>query len=101
MISEGRDIPKDRVREIADGRVYSGVQAKELGLVDPSGTSTRRPPPPEARHSNDTTVVRYVQEPTLTDTLLARLAPPEPQAEQIMDAAGLNLEPKPYYLFRP
>jgi hypothetical protein len=46
-------------------------------------------------------VVRYVQKPTLTDTLLARLAPQKPQAEQIMDAAGLNLDPKPYYLYRP
>jgi protease IV len=46
-------------------------------------------------------VVRYVQEPTLRDTLLARLAPQEPQAEQVMEAAGLDLEPRPYYLYRP
>jgi protease IV len=46
-------------------------------------------------------VVRYVQQPTFTDTLLARLAPEKPQAEQILDASGLNLEPKPYYLYRP
>jgi len=46
-------------------------------------------------------VVRYVQQPSFTDTLLALLAPGKSQAEQIMDAAGLNLEPKPYYLYRP
>ena len=46
-------------------------------------------------------MVRYVQEPTLTETLLARLAPQEPQAKQIMEAAGLDLEPKPYYLYLP
>jgi len=42
-----------------------------------------------------------VQQPSFTDTLLARLALEKPQAEQIMDAAGLNLEPKPYYLYLP
>ena len=102
VISEGRDIPEDRVREIADGRVYSGVQAKELGLVDSfGGLDEASAAAGRLAESNDTTVVRYIQEPTLTDTLLARLAPQEPQAEQIMDAAGLNLEPIPYYLYRP
>ncbi|MTB49496.1 signal peptide peptidase SppA [Lewinella sp. W8] len=33
-VAEGRDIPVERVREIAGGRVYSGMRAEELGLVD-------------------------------------------------------------------
>ncbi len=49
----------------------------------------------------EATVVRYVQAPTLTETLLARLAPQEPEAVQIMEEAGLDLEPKPYYLYLP
>jgi protease-4 len=102
VISEGRDIPKDRVREIADGRVYSGSQAKELGLVDAfGGLDEASALAGKLAGTTDTIVVRYVQEPTLIETLMARLAPQEPQAEQIMDAAGLNLEPKPYYLYRP
>lgn len=102
VISEGRGIPKERVREIADGRVYSGSQAKELGLVDSfGGLDEAAAIAGRLAGTSDTTVVRYVQEPTLVDTLLARLAPQEPQAVQIMDAAGLNLEPKPYYLYRP
>jgi protease IV len=102
VISEGRDIPKDRVREIADGRVYSGSQAKELGLVDSfGGLDEASALAGKLAGTSDTTVVRYVQEPTLIETLMARLAPQEPQAEQIMDAAGLNLEPRPYYLYRP
>ncbi len=102
VISEGRHIPKGRVREIADGRVYSGSQAKELGLVDSfGGLDEAAATAGKLARTRDTIVVRYVQEPTLTDTLLARLAPQEPQAEQVMDAAGLNLEPKPYYLYRP
>jgi protease IV len=36
-IAEGRRIAKDRVRALADGRVYSGRMAKQLGLVDSLG----------------------------------------------------------------
>jgi len=36
-VAEGRRIPPDRVREIAKGRVWTGVQAKALGLVDHLG----------------------------------------------------------------
>jgi protease IV len=102
VISEGRGIPKDRVREIADGRVYSGSQARDLGLVDSfGGLDEASATAGRLAKAEDTTVVRYVQEPTLTEALLARLAPQEPQAQQIMDATGLDLEPKPYYLYLP
>ena len=102
VISEGRGIPKERVRQIADGRVYSGVQAKELGLIDSFGDLDKASAiAGKLANTDDTTVVHYVQEPSLSDTLLSRLAPQKPQAEQIMDAAGLNLEPKTYYLYRP
>lgn len=37
IIAEGRDMPEERVRELADGRIYSGQQAFELGLVDELG----------------------------------------------------------------
>jgi protease-4 len=36
-IAEGRRLPKDRVRALADGRVYSGRMARDLGLVDALG----------------------------------------------------------------
>ena len=102
VISEGRDIPDDRVREIADGRIYSGIQARELGLVDSFGNLDEASATAgRLAGERDTTVIRYVQEPTLTETLLARLAPQKPQAEQFMEAAGLDLEPKPYYLYLP
>ncbi|MDP2726410.1 MAG: signal peptide peptidase SppA [Dehalococcoidia bacterium] len=37
VVAEGRQIAVERVRELADGRVYTGKQAKELGLVDEFG----------------------------------------------------------------
>jgi protease-4 len=37
-VAKGRGMDEARVRKLADGRVYSGAQAKELGLVDQFGT---------------------------------------------------------------
>lgn len=37
-VARGRGMSEARVRKLADGRVYSGAQAKELGLVDQFGT---------------------------------------------------------------
>lgn len=102
VIVEGRDLPEQRVREIADGRVYSGEQAKNLGLVDSFGgldeaaNVARR-----LADVDEATVIRYTQTPTLTDFLQAALGTDEPQAQQILDAAGLDLEARPYYLYRP
>ena len=33
-VAQGRNLPVDTVKEIADGRIISGATAKELGLVD-------------------------------------------------------------------
>lgn len=37
-VSEGRHLPEAKVRDIAQGRVWSGIEAKQLGLVDQIGT---------------------------------------------------------------
>ena len=37
-VAKGRGMDEARVRKLADGRIYSGAQAKELGLVDQFGT---------------------------------------------------------------
>jgi protease-4 len=36
--AEGRKMPVEKLRELAGGRVYTGIQAKEKGLVDELGT---------------------------------------------------------------
>jgi protease-4 len=36
-VAAGRNLPVERVREIAKGRVWTGAQAKSLGLVDEVG----------------------------------------------------------------
>jgi protease-4 len=37
IVAEGRGLSVERVRELADGRIYTGRQALELGLVDRLG----------------------------------------------------------------
>src|SRR5690625_4585766 len=38
LIFDGRGMYEDKVRELADGRVYTGKQAKENNLTDEVGT---------------------------------------------------------------
>lgn len=37
VVAAGRDLPRERVLELSDGRAFSGRQARELGLVDELG----------------------------------------------------------------
>jgi protease-4 len=36
-VADGRNMPREKVLEIADGRIFSGREAKEIGLVDSLG----------------------------------------------------------------
>jgi protease-4 len=37
VVTEGRKMDREQVRKLADGRIYTGNQAKQLGLVDELG----------------------------------------------------------------
>ncbi|HUX47862.1 MAG TPA: signal peptide peptidase SppA [Dehalococcoidia bacterium] len=37
VVAEGRGLSKDEVRDLATGQIYTGTEAKELGLVDALG----------------------------------------------------------------
>ena len=36
-VASGRGLPEDKIRELADGRIFTGREAKEIGLVDDLG----------------------------------------------------------------
>ncbi|MGD2143904.1 MAG: signal peptide peptidase SppA [Anaerolineae bacterium] len=38
VVVEARELPEQSIRELADGSIYTGQQAKDLGLVDEVGT---------------------------------------------------------------
>lgn len=100
VIVEGRDLPEERVRELADGRIYSGKQAEELDLVDSIGDLEEAAKNARERADvGEATVVRYVQTPGIGSLLRARLAPQEPEAVQIMKAVGVSLKAEPQYLY--
>ena len=102
VIVEGRNLPKDRVRELADGRVYSGLQAESLGLVDELGDLEKATEiSEELAGIEEATVVRYEREPGLLGLLRARLTPPEPETLKVLKAAGISLNPELQYLYRP
>jgi protease-4 len=39
-VAERRDLPRDKIKKLADGRVFSGRQAFSLGLIDAIGAET-------------------------------------------------------------
>ncbi|MGH3087355.1 MAG: signal peptide peptidase SppA [Rubrobacteraceae bacterium] len=102
VIVEGRDLPESEVREIADGRVYSGSRAEELGLIDELGGFDRAVEiASDLAEVEDPTVIRYVQEPGLGSLLLSRLQPQPPEAVQVLEAAGVEFSGEPQYLYVP
>jgi len=102
VIVEGRDLPEEEVREIADGRVYSGLQAESLGLVDELGDLDRAAEiAGDLAGAGRTTVIRYEQVPSFVELLRSRLEPSEPQALEALESAGINLTPELQYLYRP
>jgi protease-4 len=78
IVAEGRDLPEEEVREIADGRIYTGKQAIELGLVDELGNL------PEAIDraaelggiEGEPRLVEYHRPPTLFETFFGSLVSP-------------------------
>ena len=102
VIVEGRGLPEERVRDLADGRIYSGRQAENLGLVDELGDlETAAGVAEDLAGVDGATVVRYTQEPGFAELLQARLAPQEPEALKILKEAGLDPSPELQYLYRP
>jgi protease-4 len=38
VVAKSRDIPREKVLDIADGRIFTGTEAKQVGLVDEIGS---------------------------------------------------------------
>lgn len=94
VIVEGRKLPEADVREIADGRVYTGAQALALGLVDELGNlDAAIAGARQLAELDAATVVRYTSSTSLRSLLLSRLAAPQQPA----DPLGLRAvtEPRP------
>jgi protease-4 len=88
VIVEGRNLPRNRVLEIADGRIYTGEQALELDLVDELGGQDQAITAAKelAALDDDALVVRYNQNLSFQDLLLSSLE----QSQRPSDPLGLR-----------
>jgi protease-4 len=75
-VAEGRKLPKEKVLEIAKGRIWSGQDAKNLGLVDElGGYDTALKLAKKAANipeSDDVKIVVYPRAKTLVESLMQR-----------------------------
>ncbi|CAN5709404.1 signal peptide peptidase SppA [soil metagenome] len=102
VIVEGRNLSEERVREVADGRIYSGKQAQDLDLVDELGDLEKAAEVSRDRANlEEARVVRYVQTPGLGSLLQARLGSERSETRQLIEETGLDIEGVPYYLYLP
>ena len=87
LVADARDIPVERVEEIAEGRVWSGAAARQLGLVDRFGTLDDAISLAAERAGYDA-----------DDIAVIRVREPKPFAQQIAEellASGGNQEAAP------
>ena len=100
IVAEGRDLPEEKVREIADGRVYTGKQAMELGLVDELGNL------PEAIDraaelggiEGEPRLLEYHRPPTLFESFFGSLVSPF-QPFDLAKLLDLEARPSLQYLY--
>ena len=71
VVAEGRNMSEEDVRIIAEGRVYSGLRAKELGLVDViGGLDKSLELAAEMAELEDYRTIAYPEQKTFFETLL-------------------------------
>lgn len=75
-VAEGRDMSKEAVQEVASGRVWSGLQAKDRGLVDVLGDldDAIQIAAAKAGVEDDYRVLYYPEQKTMLERILAELS---------------------------
>lgn len=84
VIVEGRQLPRDEVIRLADGRIYTGQQALALKLIDElGGLDEAIEGAKELSGLERALVVRYTSRNSLRSLLMARLAQPQAPADPL------------------
>jgi protease IV len=93
-VSEGRKLPGPSVKDIAQGRVWSGVRAKKIGLVDEFGgvedailEAVKR-----AKLGDDWQVEDYPRAESFETWLLAKFNPPSKDANTKLDPVTAQVQ---------
>jgi protease-4 len=86
-VADGRKLPKEKVLEIAKGRIWSGQEAKNLGLVDELGgydtalkLAKKAAGVPE---SDDVKIVVYPRPKTFYESVIERRSPDNSDKEAV------------------
>ena len=74
VVAEGRELSREEVRDLATGQIYTGTEAKELGLVDELGDLDTAIGLAAELAGIETAIVEYYQPPKLTLWSLLGLA---------------------------
>ncbi len=108
VVARGRNLSEGKVRELANGQLYTGVQAKELGLVDELGGLQTAIDAAASLADISTPEVEYYrpQTPSILDSLLGMgrqklsnlIQPTSLNAQDIILLETLtNMYPQPQY----
>jgi protease IV len=95
-VADGRKLPKQKVLEIAKGRIWSGQDAKNLGLIDELGgydtalTLARKAA--GMADGEDVRIVEYPRPKTLFQSLLQRQGPDNSDKEAVGQTLARILE---------
>jgi protease IV len=103
VISEGRKMTTDQVKEIADGRIYDGRQAKELNLIDDFGyLEDVIQQMMKDQKLKDAKVVRYTEAlgfGSLLNFKVQKLIGPENEMAGLMEILSRPNSPRLMYLY--
>ena len=97
-VVEGRKMDELKVRQLADGRIYTGTQAKQLGLVDELGNlDTAIDQAKQLSKVEDPTIIEYTSK-NFIEQILSSTANRILPTTQIPSSVTSQLQPGVYYL---
>jgi len=107
VVAEGRGLSKEEVRNLATGQIYTGTEAKELGLVDELGDLDTAIDLAAGLAGIETVIVEYYQPPRLTlwsllgfvDAIRARLSGLSAQDIILLEILSHNYR-QPLFLYQ-
>jgi len=107
VVAEGRGVSKEEVRNLATGQIYTGTEAKELGLIDELGDLNTAINLTAEIANIETPIVEYYQPPRLTlwsllglvDAIKTRLSGLSAQDIILLEILSHNY-PQPLFLYQ-
>jgi len=101
IVATGRNLPEDKVRQIADGRVYTGLQAVELGLADETGNlaDAIKLAGEMGGIAGEPKTIELYKPPSLLESLLISMPSSSTSLADLKETAGFNDYPVLQYLY--